>query len=412
MIWPMPMRRPHAALAISVLAVILAVGACGSSDSTSGGSAAGNAPTAGSADRAPRAGAAASARLARIGTFKQPVYVTSPPTDAKQIFVVEQAGRIRIVRNGKKQSKPFLNVAGQVSSSGEQGLLSMAFAPDYAQSRKFYIDFTDNGGDTRIQEFKSNAKGDRAINGSRRQLLKINQPFENHNGGQLQFGPDKLLYIGMGDGGSGNDPGNRAQSLGTLLGKLLRINPKRSKKRPYTIPSDNPFVGRSGARGEIYSYGLRNPWRFSFDRNTGAIYIGDVGQDRLEEIDFEFEGKARGVNFGWPAFEGKSRNPEREDATATNPEPPILDYSLDGEACAVTGGYVVRDPGLPGLAGRYVYGDFCVGKLRSFVVENGKATDDNGLGLTVSQLSSFGEDASGRIYAASLDGPVYRLKAR
>lgn len=407
----MPTCRPHAALAISVLAVILAVGACGSSDSTSGSPAAGNAPTTDSAGRAPRAGAAASARLARIGTFKQPLYVTSPPGDATRIFVVEKGGKIRMIGNGKKQSKPFLNISGEVSDGSEQGLLSLTFAPDYAQSRKFYIDFTDGKGDTRIQEFRSNSRGNRAIKGSRRQLMKINQPFENHNGGLVLFGPDKLLYIGMGDGGSGNDPGNRAQSLGTLLGKLLRIDPKRSKSKPYTIPADNPFVGKSGARGEIYSYGLRNPWRFSFDRETAAIYIGDVGQDTLEEIDYEPEGKARGVNFGWPAFEGKSHNPAREDATADNPEPPILDYGREGGECSVTGGYVVRDPGLSALVGRYVYGDFCTGKLRSFVVKDGKAEDDNGLGLTVSQLSSFGEDASGHIYATSLDGPVYRLKA-
>jgi glucose/arabinose dehydrogenase len=348
-------------------------------------------------------------RLARIGSFQEPVYVTAPPNDGKRLFVVEKAGRIRVLVNGRRKTRPFLDISGDTSKSGEQGLLSMAFAPDYASSGKFYVDFTNRDGNTRIQEFRrSQASPNRASRSSRRTLLSINQPFENHNGGLVLFGPDKLLYIGMGDGGDAADPGNRAQDRDSLLGKMLRIDPRPSGGRGYTIPASNPFVGRDG-RDEIYSTGLRNPWRFSFDRNNGDLYIGDVGQDSYEEVDYAPVGSANGVDYGWSCREGKhSFNDSR---SCPNPVGPVLETSHGDGNCSITGGVVVRDPALPGLNGRYVYGDYCKGRLFSFKIAGDRADDNRPLfGLTVPSLTSFGEDGRGRVYAASQNGSVFRLQ--
>jgi glucose/arabinose dehydrogenase len=230
----------------------------------------------------------------------------------------------------------------------------------------------------------------------------------NHNGGLVLFGPDGHLYIGTGDGGLEEDVHRTGQDLSTLLGKLLRIDPRQGGGRPYSVPADNPFVGRQGARPEIYSYGLRNPWRFGFDPATQALSIADVGQSAQEEVDYTLAGDARGANFGWSAFEGTDRF--NSDQSAPNAVPPIFTYSHD-EGCSITGGYVVRDRGLPSLHGRYVYGDYCAGELRSFVPEIPHARDDRSLGLEVPDLSSFGLDGHGHVYAISLDGPVYRLVA-
>jgi glucose/arabinose dehydrogenase len=239
--------------------------------------------------------------------------------------------------------------------------------------------------------------------------MRMDDPFPNHNGGLLLFGPDDLLYIGTGDGGSGGDPFNNAQNLNSLLGKILRIDPRQSGSSPYTVPRSNPFVGRNG-RDEIYAYGLRNPWRFSFDRRTGDLYIGDVGQDSREEIDFARRGGAKGRNYGWSCFEGKRRYDDSRNCPGASP--PAIDYGRSNGECSVTGGFVVRDPGLPALRGRYVYGDYCRGQIRSLRISGGRAGDDGSLGLTVPELSSFGQDARGRIYATSLNGPVFRLSAR
>jgi glucose/arabinose dehydrogenase len=326
------------------------------------------------------------------------------------VFVVEKGGRIRVLVGGKRERRPFLDLSSDVSTGGEQGLLSMAFAPDYASNGRFYVDFTNTGGDTRVQEFRrSRGSPNRASRATRRTVLAVDQPFENHNGGLVAFGPDKLLYVGMGDGGSAGDPGNRAQRLSALLGKLLRIDPRRAGSSPYRSPRSNPFVG-NGGRNEIYAYGLRNPWRFSFDRATGDLYVGDVGQNRFEEVDYARRGTARGKNFGWSCFEGTAAY----DSSRSCPGAvgPVLTYRLNGGNCAVTGGVVVRDPALPALAGRYVYADFCTGRLRTFRIRGGRADDDRALDLEVPQLSSFGEDAGGRVYVTSLDGPVYRLAAR
>jgi glucose/arabinose dehydrogenase len=364
--------------------------------------------------RATQAGGAG-VRLVSVGRFSSPLYVTAPQGDRRRLFVVEQGGRIRVVRGGRVLRRPFLDVSRQIVSGGEQGLLGLAFAPDYATSRRLYVNFTNRAGDTRIVEYRTRrGDPDVADAASARVVLAQDQPEANHNGGQLAFGPDGLLYIGLGDGGGGNDQhGERgnAQSLGTILGKILRIDPRAARGRPYAIPSDNPFSGRAGARGEIYAYGLRNPWRFSFDRSTGDLTVGDVGQNAVEEVDFVRKGAGRGANFGWRPFEGTSRIFPGEDASGAIR--PVIEKQHSDGWCSVTGGYVVRDPQLPALRGRYVYGDFCKGELRSARLAAGGASGDRALGLkTIGGLSSFGEDARGRVYVVSLEGPVYRLSAR
>jgi glucose/arabinose dehydrogenase len=343
-------------------------------------------------------------RLEKVGSFDQPVYVTQPAGERNDLFVVEQPGRVVVVRNGKVSSKPFLDVSGQVSCCGEQGLLSIAFAPDYRQSGHVYADFTDTAGDTRVVEYTRSSSDPLTVDpATARTVLAVNQPYPNHNGGQLQFGPDGDLYVGLGDGGSEGDPNRLGQDLSTPLAKILRITPSGG------VPKDNPFVGRAGARPETFAYGLRNPWRFSFDSRTGDLWIGDVGQDNWEEVDGITFRDAAGANFGWSAFEGDQ--PFNSDQHAAGAVRPVLTYS-HANGCSVTGGYVVRDRSLPTLYGRYLYGDFCNGVLRSFTAIPGRpATDDRALGLQVPSLSSFGLDSAGHVYATSLNGPVYRLVA-
>ena len=385
--------RPPALL----LAVVALLGACGSAPA---------------GDTTVARDAATGARLTRIGSFEAPVYVTQPPGDRSRLFVVEQGGRIRVVRNGRALRTPFLDISSRVVSGGEQGLLGLAFAPDYPRSGRFYVNYTDVNGDTRIVEYRRGTSPDRANPRSARQLIFQDQPESNHNGGQLAFGPDGLLYIGLGDGGGGDDqhgPIGNAQSLGTLLGKILRIDPRPAGGRPYRIPADNPFVGRAGAKPAIYAWGLRNPWRFSFDRSTGDLAIGDVGQDHVEEIDFRTRGTGRGANFGWRAWEGTRR--EDPGLRVSGDVKPVLEYTHD-HGCSVTGGYVIRDRRLPALAGRYVYGDFCDGDLFTARLRQDGASGRRSLGLHVSGLASFGEDRRGRVYVVSNAGPVYRLDPR
>ena len=363
----------------------------------------------GGATAAPAEGAV---RLQQIGSFDEPLYVTAPPGDTSRVFVVEQGGAIRVVKDGETLGTPFLDISELVQAGSEQGLLSMAFAPDYATSGLFYVYYTDNDGDQRVVEYRRRSD-DVADPGSARLVLRMADSEPNHNGGLLLFGPDRLLYIGTGDGGGGGDRhgarGN-GQSLGTLLGKILRIDPRASAGRPYSVPRENPFVARAGAKGEIYSYGLRNPWRFSFDRETGDLTIGDVGQNAVEEISFVRRGRGRGANFGWRPFEGNDRYTPGESAPG-HIRPVITERHSDGN-CSITGGVVIRDPALAAWRGRYVYGDLCRGVLQTAVLSTGRARNRADRGLRVEQLSSFGEDARGRVYATSLDGPVYRLVAR
>jgi glucose/arabinose dehydrogenase len=347
-------------------------------------------------------------KLTQIGSFDQPVYLTQPPGKKRDLYVVEKGGTIRVIHDGKLEPAPFLDLSDSVSTGTEQGLLSMAFAPDYPRSGLVYLDYTNTDGDSRVVEYRrSRSDPLRADPGSARELLAVDQPYENHNGGLLLFGPDRRLYIGLGDGGSSGDPERRGQDLSTLLAKILRIDPRPKGGKPYGVPSDNPYVGRPGARPETYSYGLRNPWRFSFDRKTDALSIGDVGQNEFEEIDYVGAGQGAGANFGWSAFEGDARF--NDDQNAAGAIAPVLTYPLGDGTCAVTGGYVVRDFSLRSLYGRYIYGDFCAGLLRSFVPSPTGAKDDRLLGREVPMLSSFAEDLDGHIYATSLEGPVYRL---
>lgn len=364
----------------------------------------------GGAQQRPQRGGVA---LKRIGSFDQPVYVAGAPGFPKLLFVVEQPGRVVVVKGGHPLRKPFLDLSDEVSSGGERGLLSIAFPPDYARTRRFYVYYTDPRGNIRIDEFHR-ATATRAAPGTRRKVIVVPHPVNaNHNGGQLQFLGD-LLFFGTGDGGSGGDPPNNAQSRSTLLGKLLRIDPRPSGGRPYRVPSSNPFVGRPG-RDEIYSYGLRNPFRFSFDTRAGQprIAIGDVGQNRVEEVDYTTVAAASGANFGWDAFEGFSKYADENSGTRDpgGTVKPIFAYSHDrgGGSCSIIGGYVVHDPRLPALRGRYVYADLCEGALRSLVPHRKGASGERKLGLEVASPSSFGKDDRHRVYVASLEGPVYRL---
>jgi glucose/arabinose dehydrogenase len=341
--------------------------------------------------------------LEKIGEFDQPDYVAQPP-GSTDLYVVERPGRIRIVREDRTLDEPALDIADQVSDSGEeQGLLSVAFPPDFQGSRLLYVYFTGNDQDQHVVEYRASDDGI-AEEGSARELLRMEDFASNHNGGLLLFGPDGSLYIGTGDGGLAGDPERNGQDLGSLLGKILRIDPRQAGSRPYTPLG--VFGERPGARPEVCNYGLRNPWRFSFDRETAALVIGDVGQDAFEEVDYVPAEWTCGNNFGWSAFEGDERF--NSDQSAQGAVAPILTYPLDG-GCSVTGGYVVRDPSLPSMAGRYVYGDFCESELRSFRPSARRAVDDKPVGLEVPGLSSFGEDNEGHVYAVSLEGPVYRL---
>lgn len=410
---------PRALLLAAALAAVVLV-ACGGNDDGAGAQT--TAPAAAPATTATDTGdttnnATASAgrgvRLVQVGSFDQPLYVTAPPEDRRRVFVVGQAGTISVVRGGRKLDTPFLDISDQVTDSGEQGLLGLAFAPDYKSSGLFYIYYTGRDAKEHLVEYRRRTD-DVADPGSARPLIVFDDPEPNHNGGQLTFGPDGYLYVGTGDGGGGDDQhgarGN-AQNLASPLGKILRIDPKASGGKAYTVPSTNSFVNRAGARPEIYAYGLRNPWRFSFDRTRGDLVIGDVGQDAVEEIDFARKGTARGANYGWRPWEGRSRN---FDEPAPGAKFPVITKTHSDGWCSITGGYVVRDRAVPGLYGRYVYGDYCKGELRSARLSAGRARDDRRIaGLkTISGLDSFGEDAAGRVYVVSQEGGVYRFAAR
>jgi len=347
-------------------------------------------------------------RLLLLERFDEPTYLTSAPSDGHRRFVVERAGRIRVMRNGRKLRRPFLSIPGRVQTGGESGMLSMAFAPDYAQSRRYYVYYTDREGAIVVDQFRRAARSrSRTQPGSRRQVIRIPHPRFNHKGGQVLFGPDGLLYLGPGDGGGGGDPDRNAQDRGSLLGKILRIRPR--PRGGYSVPGSNPFKGRQGARGEVFAYGLRNPYRFSFDRRTGALTIADVGQDAVEEVSYVRRPGNGGFNFGWSAFEG--RRPYNE-GSAPGHRPPIVERTHDQGSCSITGGYVVRDPSVPRLRGKYVFGDVCDSRLRLASVRGSGSRGGVALGVRVPNLVSFGEDARGRVFAVSLNGPVYRLAPR
>jgi glucose/arabinose dehydrogenase len=351
-------------------------------------------------------------KLQKVGSFDQPVHVQSTPAFRSLVFVVEQPGTVSVLRNGNRLGKPFLDIRGRVSCCGERGLLSIAFDPKFGRNHLVYAYYTNRQGNIEIDEFRA-PSGTRALNSSRRKVIVIPHPgHSNHNGGQLQFGPDGFLYAGTGDGGGGGDVEDNARRLNVLLGKLLRIDPHRRAGSPYTVPTTNPFVGRAGARPEIYSYGLRNPWRFSFNAQTGTLAIGDVGQFEREELDYTKIQRAKGANYGWPKWEGELLfDPSRPDPSLNPPSPvfPILTYG-HARGCAIVAGHVAHDPGLGWLRGRYLYTDLCNGVIRSVVAKPGGASGDRSTGLRVTMPSSFGEGDRGRVYVASLRGPVYRLR--
>jgi glucose/arabinose dehydrogenase len=345
--------------------------------------------------------------LDQIGTFEAPVYVDNAPGKRKLLFVVEQPGTIRMLRNGRKAAKPFLDITNRVQYGGEEGLLSVAFHPKFKKNRRFFVYYTNEDSNIQVDGFKARKKKPfKAKAKSRRKVIEIPHPNSNHNGGQLQFGPDKLLYMATGDGGSQGDPGNNAQNRNSLLGKLLRIKPKR--KRGYRSPKSNPFVGESG-RDEIYALGFRNPFRFSFDAKTGDISIGDVAGSAREEIDHETLAAAKGANFGWDCLEGNVPGPSPSPACpASGFTEPIHTYQRLGGG-AVIGGYVVRDNALSGFVGRYLYTDLASGDIRH-LNPDAAAVDDDSTGLSVSAPSSFGEGRGNKLYVASLGAnAVYRV---
>ena len=318
--------------------------------------------------------------------FDQPTYVAQPTSEPRTLYVVERPGRIVALSGGKRRT--FLDIRGRVESSyTEQGLLSVAFSPAYARNHRFYIYYTNRNGNIEIDTLVS--RRGRAVSSSRRRLLLVDhRANDNHDGGQLQFGPDGRLYAGTGDGGSGGDPPNNSQNLSRRLGKLLRLN---------------------GNRWQIYAYGFRNPWRFSFDRANGDLYIGDVGQNTWEEIDYRPRSATGLANYGWSAYEGLvSYNPSRLNHAGTLVNP-VQVYRHDGGKCSVTGGYVYRGSAVPPARGRYFYGDYCTGEIWTLRISGGRTVDSRPEPGRIGSLSSFGQGANGALYAVSLDGGLYRL---
>jgi glucose/arabinose dehydrogenase len=349
--------------------------------------------------------------LEKVGDYVDPVYVTSPPGDPDTVLVVEKHGVIQTT-----SGEPFLDLQSEVLTDEEAGLLSMAFAPDYSDTGLLYVLYVEEGSeDIRIDEFQVTEEG--VDPASRRQVMTIAHPWSHfHYSGQLQFGPDGYLYVSVGDGNKPADPEENAQDLDSLHGKILRIDPQPDGSETYGVPEDNPFVDQPGA-DEVWSYGLRNPWRFSFDSATGALVLPDVGHATWEEINYapQAAGGGKGANFGWDCREGTDEF-EPDPMGCSGPfTDPVFQYGHDAEHCAIVGGYVAHDPQMPTLEGRYVYGDYCAGEIRSVQLGAGAASDDRLEGGVVEGMSSFGQDGAGRLYVVAYgpftqpDGAVYRL---
>ena len=367
--------------------------------------------------------------------FKKPVFVISYPTDASILYVVEQAGKIIVLDSGQKKSEPFFNINKRVVNpfrpGDERGLLGFAFHPDYENNKKFYINYIDNDGHTIVSEFIAQSKY-KADHNSERVLLKLEQPYGNHNGGHIEFGKDGYLYIAIGDGGAAGDPLDSGQDLTSLFGKVIRIDINGS---PYSIPKSNPFYGIKNAREEIWAWGLRNVWRFSFDKKTGDIYYGDVGQNKWEEVNFEPASSSGGNNYGWRQMEASYCFEPKENCKRDGMVLPIIEYPNDAyhpafalgrknqlnvEGCSVTGGYVYRGKKLKGFEGVYFFGDYCSGNIWSFKVIDGKASEFKNRteeiniadGEFTNYISSFGQDADGEIYIVDYNGAVYKIIAK
>ncbi|MEQ9617695.1 MAG: PQQ-dependent sugar dehydrogenase, partial [Deltaproteobacteria bacterium] len=350
--------------------------------------------------------------------FSDPLYVTSPTGDSARLFVVEQnTARIKIIKNGAVLAIPFLDIGSKAGSGGEQGLLGLAFHPNYSNNGYFYVNYTNNSGNTVIARYRVSGNPDIADPGSETILTILTQPFGNHNGGMLAFSPnDGHLYIGTGDGGSGNDPGNRAQDKGEALGKILRMNV--GDGGGFSAPADNPFIGDPGVLDSIWALGLRNPWRFSFDRLNGDLYIADVGQGAREEVNRQAGDSTGGENYGWRCMEGLSCT-GLPDCICNSGDltPPVHDYTHAGGNCSVTGGYAYRGPAIPELDGTYFFADFCTGRIWSFVWEGNNITQfqertqelQPQAGGAINNVTSFGEDDSGEIYIVDRDGEIFKI---
>ena len=336
-----------------------------------------------------RGGQGAALRLVKVvDGLQSPIQVAAAPGVPGTLYVVEQGGLVRTVRKGTIDSQPFLDVRRRVQAGGEQGLLGMAFAPDYATSRQFVVNYTDRNGDTRVVRYRSD--GTKALPGSAKQLLFVDQPYSNHNGGMVVYGKDGLLYVGMGDGGSGGDPENRAQNPGSLLGKILRLDPAHPGTKPVMV-----------------AVGVRNPWRFSFDRANGDLWIGDVGQGAIEEVDHVAWPWTGLLNFGWDVYEGRASFEQKALGPGRLVQP-VAQYSHQ-RGCSITGGYVYRGSAVPAATGRYFYGDYCSGTIWSLKLVGSAARQIRSEPFTVANLTSFGEDSAGELYAVSGNGTLYRL---
>jgi glucose/arabinose dehydrogenase len=340
------------------------------------------------------------------GGIQNPTEIANPGDGSGRLFVAEQAGRIRIVRNGQTLARPFLDISDRVNCCGERGLLGLAFPPGFANKQRFYLYYTEATGNLIISRFQISSDPDLADSSSETVLLNIDHhQFENHNGGHLAFGPDGYLYIGTGDGGGGGDTLGNSQNLSALLGKLLRIDVE-SGVSPYSIPTTNPFVNQSGFRPEVWAYGLRNPWRFTFDRANGDLYIGDVGQESWEEVDYQPGSSQGGENYGWNLMEGNHCT--GTDCSTAGLAMPIAEHSHE-EGCSVTGGYVYRGTRFPAMQGFYFYGDYCNGRIWMLRFDGVAWQKSPPVGTGVG-LSTFGEDEAGNLYIADHgEGRIYQL---
>ena len=369
--------------------------------------------------------------------YKKPVFITSYPNNAKLLYIVEQAGLIKLINDGKKLSRPFFDINKRVVNPNrpgdERGLLGFAFHPNHTNNGKFYINYMDNDGNTIISEFSTNSEL-RANHKSERIILKLKQPYGNHNGGDIQFGPDGYLYISIGDGGKAGDPLNAGQDLSSLFGKIIRID---IEQEPYGIPKSNPFFGQKDKREEIWAWGLRNVWRFSFDKQTGDKYLADVGQNKWEEVNFEPASSEGGLNYGWRIMEANHCYDPKENCPTEGLIKPIIEYPNDAnhpafafriieelsfsetdvEGCSVTGGYVYRGQKIKSMQGQYIFGDYCSGNIWTLRVVNGKAINfknrteeiNIGGGEFTTYISSFGQDSDGEIYIIDYNGGIYKL---
>ena len=345
--------------------------------------------------------------LQSLGTFASPVFVASPPADSVRLFVIEKAGRVLVLKNDVALATAFLDIRAAVDGTGERGLLSLAFHPQYASNGRFYVYFTNKSGDIRIVRYTVSTDADVADGASGDTVIAIPHPtYSNHNGGQLQFGPDGKLYAATGDGGGGGDPNDNAENIAVLLGKLLRFDVDVASG--HAIPSDNPFGSA------VWAYGLRNPWRFSFDRQTGDLYIGDVGQGKWEEVNVQTAsgGLGKGANYGWDVMEGMHCYEPMTGCDQSGKILPVLEYDHASNACTVIGGYVYRSARVPALAGQYLYADYCAGFVKGFRFVGGMVTDQRDWTTELSPgqfIQSFGEDARGDVYVMTQAGGLYRI---